>query len=62
MHVALESNVVFHSFLNNHEDGHNNDGHGHSQHGSGVHNNPINEHSIMNFIVKRLKVELATPE
>jgi len=54
--------VVFHSFLNNHEDGHNNDGHGHPQHGSGVHNNPINEHSIMNFIVKRLKVELATPE
>ncbi|CDW87072.1 cyclic nucleotide-binding protein [Stylonychia lemnae] len=61
-HVALESNIVFHSFLSGHGSGHDQHG-GHGDqggHGSSV--DAGGEHSIMNFIVKRLKVELATPE
>ncbi len=90
-HSALESNIVFYSFLNHgHGHGKGGNGHGKGGHGGiddhhGHHDDEHHEHDehhheggehegghhdedghtgspILNFVVKRLEVELATPE
>lgn len=62
-HAALETSIIFHSYLNPHEGGEHgaHEGHG-GGHGEHHENAKMDDHGIMSFVVKRLEVELATPE
>lgn len=58
-HAALESNIVFYSML--HHGAHGGHGDAHGGHGGG-HGEPSHDGNILGQVVKRLQVELATPE